>query len=226
MAVTADGKIDTVERRGARISGPADSARVSRLRAAADAVLVGGRTLLREDPRLTIRDEALIAERRDAGRAEQPLKIAIVSHIGSPGGEDALPTNSRFLNEGGGKVLVCTTIRTDRGTIAWLEDQGAQVMIHGSGRVDLVEMASGLATMGVEQLMVEGGSTIVAAFLAAGLVDELQLAVAPIIFGGETAPSPVGGDGFSKDDAVRLSLTDATTSDDGDVVLRYLVGTA
>ena len=46
MAVTADGKIDTVERRGARISGPADTARVDRLRAESDAVMVGGRTLL------------------------------------------------------------------------------------------------------------------------------------------------------------------------------------
>ena len=51
MAVTADGKVDTVARRGARISGPADSARVDRLRAEADAVMVGGRTLLAEDPR-------------------------------------------------------------------------------------------------------------------------------------------------------------------------------
>ena len=50
MAMTADGKIDTVERRGARISGAADSARVDRLRASVDAVMVGGHTLLREDP--------------------------------------------------------------------------------------------------------------------------------------------------------------------------------
>ena len=55
MAMTADGKIDTVERRGARISGAADSARVDRLRAGADAVMIGGRTLLSEDPRLTVR---------------------------------------------------------------------------------------------------------------------------------------------------------------------------
>ncbi len=56
MAMTADGKIDTVARTGARISGTADSARVDRLRADSDAVMVGGRTLLAEDPRLTVRD--------------------------------------------------------------------------------------------------------------------------------------------------------------------------
>ena len=44
--------------------------------------------------------------------------------------------------------------------------------------------------------MVEGGGTLVAALLEAGLVDELQLAVAPLLFGGETAPTPVGGPGW------------------------------
>ena len=50
LAMTADGKIDTVARAGARISGAADTVRVDQLRAAADAVMVGGRTLLGEDP--------------------------------------------------------------------------------------------------------------------------------------------------------------------------------
>ena len=53
--MTADGKIDTYERRGAAISSPRDKERVDRLRAAADAVMVGGRTLLVENPKLTVK---------------------------------------------------------------------------------------------------------------------------------------------------------------------------
>ena len=54
VAATVDGKIDTLERRGAAISSDADRQRVDALRASVDAVMVGGRTLLDEDPRLKI----------------------------------------------------------------------------------------------------------------------------------------------------------------------------
>ena len=224
MAVTADGKIDTVERSGARISGPADRARVARLRASADAVMVGGRTLLREDPRLTVRESALQRERIASGRPAQPAKLAIVSRIGAPGEADALPVESRFLHDGGGRVLLCTTTRTSRAAIDWLREQGAEIIVHGRDRVDLAETLAELPIAGIGRLMVEGGSTLVASLLEAGLVDEMQLAVAPLIFGGETAPTPVGGPGWAAGDAIHLSLAELSRSDDGDVVLRYLIG--
>ena len=72
--------------------------------------------------------------------------------------------------------------------------------------------------------MVEGGGTLVAALLEAGLVDELQLAVAPLLFGGETAPTPVGGPGWPLAQADPPRVARATSvDDDGVVVLRYQV---
>jgi 2,5-diamino-6-(ribosylamino)-4(3H)-pyrimidinone 5'-phosphate reductase len=224
MAVTADGKIDSVERLGARISGAADRARVDRLRADADAVMVGGHTLLREDPRLTVRDTALSDARARSGRSAQPVKLAIVSRIGVPGEADALPPESRFLHDGGGRVVICTTARTKWDAVDWLRAQGAEVVVHGEHRVDLATTLAELLGSGIRRLMVEGGSTLVASLLEAGLVDEMQLAVAPLIFGGESAPTPVGGPGRAGDDAIRLTLADLSRSDDGDVVLRYLIG--
>ncbi len=223
MAMTADGKIDTVERQGARISGAADTARVDRLRAAADAVMVGGRTLLSEDPRLTVRDPELCAERRRQGRPEQPTKVGLVSRIGGPGEPDGLDPESRFLGEGGGRVVICTSQRTSVAAIDWLTERGAEVMVHGGTRVELPAALAALAELGIDRLMVEGGSTLVAALLEAGLVDELQLAVAPLLFGGETAPTPVGGRGWTRDAAVRLTPAEVATTADGDVVLRYTV---
>ena len=223
MAVTVDGKVDTVARRGARISGPADSARVDRLRADVDAVMVGGHTLLREDPRLTIREQALSDERARQGRPRQPTKIGIVSHIGRPGEEDSLPLESRFLNVGDGRVIICTTSRTNSRSVAWLKEQGANVVVHGSERVDLAETFAELPDAGIERLMVEGGGTLVAALLAADLVDEIQLAMAPLLFGGESAPTLVGGPGLDREHAIDLTLTDATENEEGDVILRYLV---
>jgi len=64
VAVTADGKMDTFERQGAAISSARDKARVDKLRAEADAVMVGGKTLLDEDPKLTVKSEELRAESR------------------------------------------------------------------------------------------------------------------------------------------------------------------
>lgn len=221
--MTADGKIDTFERRGARISGPADSARVDRLRAESDAVLVGGHTLLGEDPRLTVRDPNLSQVRVRSGRPAQPTRIGVVSVIDVPGESNSLPRESRFLGDNSGRVIICTTRRTDATAIAWLESRGARVEVHDGRRVDLKAALSVLADTGVERLLVEGGSTIVAALLEAQLVDEVQLAVAPMLFGGETAPTPVGGSGWTAGDAVRLSLTDLSRDDDGGAVLRYVV---
>jgi 2,5-diamino-6-(ribosylamino)-4(3H)-pyrimidinone 5'-phosphate reductase len=224
MAVSADGKVDDVARRGARISGPGDTARVDRLRAESDAVMVGGHTLLAEDPRLTVRDGGLVEARQRAGRSAQPTKVAVVSRIDLPGAADALPTESRFLGEGSGRVLIHTTTKTSAAAVAWLEERTALVSIHDGPRVDLPAVLDDLADDGIEKLLVEGGGTLVAALLADHLVDELQLTVAPLVLGGEDAPTPVEGPGLTRDEAIALELLDATADLDGGIVLRYRVG--
>ena len=79
VAVTVDGKMDTFERKGAAISSTRDKARVDKLRAESDAVMVGGRTLLDEDPKLTVKSEALRAERVARGLSPNPIKVGIVT---------------------------------------------------------------------------------------------------------------------------------------------------
>ena len=219
MAMTADGKIDTVARQGARISGPADTARVDRLRAASDAILVGGRTLLSEDPRLTVRDGNLIDGRTTDGKPAQPMKVGIASRLES----DDLARLGAFMREGGGRVALCTTERTSETALRDFREAGAEVVVAGTERVDLEASLASLAGMGLERVMVEGGSTLVAALLEADLVDEIQLAVAPLLFGGEGAPTPVGGSGWLRSHAVSLELLESTTSVDGDVITRYRV---
>ena len=168
-----------------------------------------------------MRDPALVRRVSEAGRPSQPTKVGVVSHIGRPGSRRRCHSGADFLTDGGGHVVVCTTTRTEAATRAWLEDRGVIVLVHGDERVDLAAALGALADLGIEQLMVEGGSTLVAALLEAGLVDELQLAVAPLLFGGETAPTPVGGPGWSREEARRLRLAGVTTSADDDVILRY-----
>jgi riboflavin-specific deaminase-like protein len=186
--------------------------------------MVGGRTLLAEDPRLIVRDAMLGSARVREGRPAQPVKVGVATRIGRPGGTlPSLPWPSRFLSDGGGPVIVATTPQTESATLGWLERRGAEVIVHDAPRVDLVRLLGDLDERGIKRLMVEGGSMLVAALLEAGLVDELQLAIAPLLFGGETAPTPVGGPGWPLAEAVHLSLLGTTVDDDGAVILRYQV---
>src|SRR5512141_2874322 len=77
VAMTVDGKIDTFERRGAAISSPRDKERVDQLRASADAIMVGGRTLLDEDTKLTVKSEGLRAERVASWHSPNPIKVGL-----------------------------------------------------------------------------------------------------------------------------------------------------
>ncbi len=78
VAMTADGKTDTVSRSGASISSEEDMKCVDHLRAEVDAVMVGGHTLLENDPRLTVKDEHLPQERLQRGLSPNPIKVGVV----------------------------------------------------------------------------------------------------------------------------------------------------
>jgi len=214
VAMTLDGKIDSVTRQGAKISSDSDWARVDYLRASHDAILVGGNTLLAEDPRLTVKSEALRAERVVRGLAPNPAKVGIVS-------ASTLTVNSRFLHDGGGEVFLFTTGRTSPEQLALLENAGAKVFILGKKRVDLRAAFEILAAQGVETLMVEGGGGMIAALLEVGLVDEIHAYIAPRIFGGATAPTLADGAGILG--GVGLVLLDVEPLDDEGVLLKYRV---
>jgi len=92
VAMTADGKIDTFARNGAAISSQRDKERVDQLRAESDAVMVGGKTLLDEDPKLTVKSEALRAARVARGLTPNPIKVGIVTKA-------KLYPHSKFLCE-------------------------------------------------------------------------------------------------------------------------------
>ncbi len=216
VAMSADGKIDTVARRGAAISSPRDKQRVDGLRAGSDAVMVGGRTLLAEDPKLTVRSDALRAERAVRGLSENPMKVGVVS-------EANIESHANFLRAGGARVVIFTTNRTSKDKLGLLRSLGVEVFVHEGGRVNLADMMQTLAELGVKRLMVEGGATLNFELLRLGLADEVYAFVAPMIFGGESAPTLAAGTGLERSEAIPLKLVDAQTWEDGGVLLKYLV---
>jgi 2,5-diamino-6-(ribosylamino)-4(3H)-pyrimidinone 5'-phosphate reductase len=216
VAMTADGKIDTFERKGSAISSKRDKERVDRLRAEADAVMVGGRTLLDEDPKLTVKSEALREERVNRGLTSNPMKVGVVS-------EARFDSHSKFLHEGEGRVVIFTTQRTSKDQLEFLRSQNAEVLVHAGERVDLHEMMHTLHELGVRRLMVEGGATLNFELIRLGLVDEVSAYVAPMIFGGESAPTLAAGSGLERSEAVHLQLIDVERWDDGGVLLKYKI---
>ena len=214
VAMTADGKIDTFARKGAAISSQRDKARVDQLRAESDAVMVGGRTLLDEDPKLTVRSEALRAGRVARGLAPNPAKVGIVTRA------DIKP-HSKFLHEGPARVVIFTTYQTSKDKLAFLRSQGADVYTDHHDKVDLKNALAVLKELGINRLMVEGGATLNFELIRLGLVDEITAYIAPMIFGGESAPTMAAGSGLEGSAAVPLKLIHLERHDDGGVMLKY-----
>jgi 2,5-diamino-6-(ribosylamino)-4(3H)-pyrimidinone 5'-phosphate reductase len=210
VAATVDGKIDTRERRGAAISSERDRQRVDELRASVDAVMVGSRTLHDEDPRLTVKSAALRAERVARSQPENPAKVGVASRVN-------LRADSRFLASGPARIILF--VARDGGDPA-LAAQGVELYECGEGRVDLAAAFEKLAELGVRRVLVEGGGSLNFELLRLGLVDEVQVFVGPLIFGGATAPTLADGAGALN---VKLRRTSLEEWDDGGVVMRYVI---
>ncbi|MBE0671210.1 MAG: dihydrofolate reductase family protein [Anaerolineales bacterium] len=217
VAMTADGKIDTFERRGSAISSKRDKERVDQLRAAADGILVGGKTLLEEQPKLTVKSEALREERVKRGVSPNPVKVGVATSVANA---DISP-DSDFIKAGPARVVIFTTSQTSIMKLEGLRALGVEVFVHESPRVDLNKMMVTLKQVGVDHLMVEGGGTINFELMRLRLVDELMIYVAPMVFGGAHAPTLADGLGLPRDAAIGMKLIDVEKWEDGGVFLRY-----
>ncbi|WP_354642157.1 RibD family protein [Kitasatospora camelliae] len=209
-AVSLDGYLDDASPERLLLSNPEDFDRVDELRAGCDAILVGGNTLRRDNPRLLVNSPARRAEREAAGRPAYPLKVTLSA-------SGRLSPELAFWHTGGAKVAY-TTDAAAPGLRAALG--GAADVVEAGERVALETVLDDLGERGIGRLMVEGGGSVHTQFLAAGLADELQLAVAPLLVGQAEAPRFLGPAAFPGGPTRRMRLLGARTV--GDVVLlRY-----
>jgi len=141
-----------------------------RWRARACAILTGIGTVRRDDPQLNLRGVESIT-----GDLRQPLKVVVDSRL-------ELSPGARLLNDG--QILVATALAGQR-KIDVLTQRGAEVVClpGDGGRVDLRALVTELAQRGINELHVEAGPTISGALLAASLVDEWLLYLAPCLLG-------------------------------------------
>jgi diaminohydroxyphosphoribosylaminopyrimidine deaminase / 5-amino-6-(5-phosphoribosylamino)uracil reductase len=182
-AMTLDGKIATVSGLSKWITGPLALRKVHQLRSSVDAILVGSRTALLDNPSLTVRLPNY--HRKDGW----PLKILLDSKL------QVKPLAKIF--KGFSKTLVFTSPKASLTREKALRHKGVQVF-----RVPLKEkmlsleaVLKTLYSLSVRSVLVEGGAEVHASFLREKLADELALFIAPKIFGGP-APGWVGGTGI------------------------------
>ena len=214
IAMTADGKIDTFERKGSAISSQRDKERVDQLRANADAVMVGGRTLLDEDPKLTVKSEVLRAERVARGLSPNPIKVGVVTQA-------KINADSQFLTSGPADIVIFTTRQTSKKYLSLLKSRQVDVYVDNAEKVNLKRALATLKDLGVNRLMVEGGATLNFELMRLGLVDEITAYVAPMVFGGESAPTMAAGSGLKRSEAIPLELSEVEKWEDGGVLLKY-----
>jgi 5-amino-6-(5-phosphoribosylamino)uracil reductase len=211
-AMSVDGHIDDTGPAPLVLSDAADLDRVDEVRAGVDAILVGATTLRRDDPRLNVRSAERRAARVAAGRAAYPLKVALT-------GSGELDPAARFFTTGDGPKLVYAATR---GLAAARRAVGGVADVADAGDpLDLHRLLADLHGRGVARLMVEGGTAVHTLFLTTGVVDELQLVVAPFFVGDADAPRFVGPGRFPQDTAHRMRLAEARPIGDL-VLLRYL----
>jgi 5-amino-6-(5-phosphoribosylamino)uracil reductase len=209
--MSIDGYLDDAAQKRLLLSNDADFDRVDEVRASCDAILVGATTIRQDDPRLLVRSPRRRAERESRGAGPTPLKVTVT-------GSCDLDPAARFFTVGEvDKLVYCASP-----TIPAAQERLGKVatVIDGGDPVDVRLVSADLHARGVRRLMVEGGGTMHTQFLTAGLVDELQLVVAPFFVGDSRAPRFVGDGVFPWSSEHRATLAEVRQI--GDVVLlRY-----
>ena len=184
FATTLDGRSAAADGTSRWVSSPPARRDTHRLRALCDAILVGTGTVLVDDPRLTVRDDA----DRDLPRDRQPLRVVM--------GERDVPAGRRVLDDAAETVHLRTR--------------------------DPREVLEALFARDRQHLFLEGGPTVAAAFLGAGLVDEVVAYVAPMLLGaGRNAVGDLGITTIA--DALHLEVVDVTVLGEGDATNVRLV---
>ncbi|BAY26254.1 riboflavin biosynthesis protein RibD [Calothrix sp. NIES-2100] len=177
-AMTLDGKIATNSGHSAWVTNPAARSEVHQLRAACDAVIVGGNTVRQDNPYLTSHQVG----------SHNPLRVVMSRHLN-------LPENAHLWQTAEAPTLVLTQVNANPNVQEMLRQQGVEVVEFTSLTPDNV-MAH-LYERGFCSVLWECGGTLAASAIAQKAVQKILAFIAPKIIGGSNAPTPVGDLGFT-----------------------------
>jgi diaminohydroxyphosphoribosylaminopyrimidine deaminase/5-amino-6-(5-phosphoribosylamino)uracil reductase len=193
-AMTFDGKIATRSGASQWISNERSRQYVHQLRNQYSAIMVGINTVLTDNPSLTTR--------LDSGDNHHPTRVIVDTY-------GRLPMESKLVQTANiVPTILATTKFAKQDTMNQLKEKGVQILMCEveENHVDLKDLMKKLGGKEIDSIMVEGGATINYSLLEQKLVDKVITFVAPKIFGGREAPTPVGGIGIANpENAIQLT---------------------
>lgn len=200
-AMTIDGKIATYTGASQWITGEAARKRVHEDRNRYAAIMTGVGTVIQDNPQLTCRLE----------NGNNPVRIICDTHLTTPLTANVVTTAKEV------PTILATCCHDESRKKAYIE-AGCQVLTvrekcdrNGKQLVDLVELMKRLGEMKIDSILLEGGSQLNWSALSDGIVNKVQTYIAPKIFGGMTAKSPVSGVGVElPDHAYKLDIRQIT----------------
>jgi diaminohydroxyphosphoribosylaminopyrimidine deaminase / 5-amino-6-(5-phosphoribosylamino)uracil reductase len=208
LASTLDGKSALANGESKWITSEASRARVHAMRAEHDAVLIGARTAVADDPALTVR----------LANGPQPRRLVLDAHLDLP------PNLKLFTDEHHARTMIVTTPRAMKSKGQKFTTIGIELMaVEGSGeRIDLARMLRQLGARNIASILVEAGPALAASIIRKNLFDELAIFYGPMLFGGNARPSIGPLDTLSIADAPRLLLKNMEQVESSDdVLLRF-----
>lgn len=204
-AVTLDGKIADQWGNSKWITSEKSREVLWKVRSLFEAILVGIKTIQKDDPELT-----------SHGRGRNPMRIII-----DPGFK--IHPGAKILNTGPARTLIVTSkIDYEKfKTITNKEVEILEVPTTKNGRLDLQYALKLIALKGIQTLLVEGGGITHGHFVEQKLFDEILWFMAPKILGGEKAKSAVAGRGFDIGEIIKIkNLTVTNSFYEGDLIIR------
>ena len=189
LAVSLDGKVATFSGDSRWITSEEARARAHELRHQYDAIVVGGRTARADDPLLT--DRSGKQRRRPLVRVviEQYLRIS--------------PESQLAQTTAAAPVLIFVHGDSEPEIITALQSRGVEVISQEGSGLALSGVLEELGHRSIQSVLVEGGPILAGLLLEAGLVNKITFFIAPMIIGGQDAPSAIGGDGVERIAAAR-----------------------
>ena len=216
MAMTADGKVATAGREVTTVGSSHDQKALYALRATADALLCGARTVEETGATLGTGSSEHRAARRRAGLAPEPVRVVV-------SGSASLSSEAELWKRPGAPIVILSAGKASKPNLQRLRDLGAEIWGSPGDQVDFPAALVWLAgRYGIRRLIAEGGGRVNATLLAADCVDEIRLTWVPRIFGGQAAPTIADGPlAACLAEAVRFRLVRVRTVGD-ERFLRYV----
>ena len=205
-AMTADGKIACTSGKSKWITGEKARENVQQTRKALSAIMVGIGTVITDNPLLTCRIEEGV----------NPIRIICDSSL-------KIPLESNIVKTATGVKTIIAYCNENIEKKAELEKAGCKLLKTNSlnGKVDLKELMKALGEIKIDSVLVEGGGELNYSILQNGIVNKLQVYIAPKIFGGKNAKSPVGGEGVLEPDGAFKFCKPKVKFIDNDLLLEF-----